>query len=72
MLICSNKKCSPLAPFLGTALVRKYYDDKTVYRCKKCKHEYDVEILGTNICPRCKIPMKHAKVWFYRCPKCQG
>jgi len=70
MLICSNKKCSPLTPLVGTKMVRKYYDDKSTYRCKNCKRNYDVEILGIDICPRCKIAMQYAKIWWYKCPKC--
>jgi len=38
---------------------RRAIQDPTRYICRTCKSKYDAELLGTNICPTCKTPMKH-------------
>ena len=70
--ICPNPTCSPMAPMVGTILKRKYFDDKTGYRCAKCKVEYDAELVGSDICPKCGRKMKHPKLWSLECPRCGG
>ena len=50
--LCSNPDCSPLAPMVVTVLRRKYFEDKTEYRCQSCKDNYDAVLLGTNVCPK--------------------
>ena len=42
---------------------RKYFDQLDTWRCSKRQQRYDVEVLGTAICPRCKIKMSHPKEW---------
>ena len=51
-------------------LTRKYYSDTTAYVCRKCKSEYDVKLLGKDICPSCNIGMKHPKMWSWKCEAC--
>jgi Zn-finger nucleic acid-binding protein len=68
-LICSNPECSPLAPFTGTRLVRRYADDPFFLICPTCRGHYDKEIAGIS-CPKCGTTMRPAKVWFYECPRC--
>ena len=74
--ICSNPECSPFAPMTGTILKREYYVDTTELRCKKCKSEYDAEVIKSNEfydgehCPRCGGEMEHPKRWWLKCPKC--
>jgi DNA-directed RNA polymerase subunit RPC12/RpoP len=69
--LCSNPDCSPLAPMVGTILKRKSgIDPMRTYRCRACKSDYDADMLGTDVCPKCGRTMKLAKVWWYECPKC--
>ena len=83
-LICSNRKCSPLFPFTGTALVRRsskdiiYNLDGTVYETTMyygiCKGHYLYE--GDEPlpleCPKCHTNRKWgtANTWRMVCPKC--
>ena len=83
-LICSNRECSPMFPFTGTALVRRnspdivYNPDGTVFEttmyCGICKGHYVYE--GNEVipsqCPKCHTRGKWsiAKVWRMVCPKC--
>lgn len=51
-------------------LVRKYYERKDTWYCPKCKSKYDVELLETDVCPECKIKMRHPKSWDWQCLSC--
>ena len=52
-------------------LKRKYGFDLTFLRCKRCKKDYDTEVLGTKICPRCKASLIHPKIWYRECKDCK-
>lgn len=85
-LICSNQKCSHMFPFIGTKLIKTYYDDKlysqdgslleTTMYCPICKGHYvfeDNEEIPIT-CPKSKYgcigKLKQAIVWRMACPKC--
>ena len=81
-LICSNKECSPLAPFTGVEMVRvqgvdRLYDlngnvvETTMY-CRVCQHHYCYEHDIPDKCPKCKDfgRWETARTWHMECPKC--
>lgn len=69
-LICSNKECSPLAPFIGTQLKYKFVDSKRDVKCRKCKATFYKPELEVDECPKCKIKFVPVKVRITYCPKC--
>jgi len=42
---------------------RRAISDPNTYFCRNCKSKYDVELLGADICPKCKKPMKHRTLY---------
>jgi len=63
---------------------RKYYEDKTCYRCYKCqegkRHVYDVEMFDEDRkedekgrCPYCKEKMPYQRNWtkYINCTVCK-